>query len=121
MNDMFEKAIRDAIIREYAGDIYRQMAEVPIATMPHLDRMRDLRVPLTAEASVLFDRIKPQVLFRAEGWSNTENGERLGIQKVFSYQDIPRSKIPGMVAALTGSIMNMVADQLMRGSRSDGK
>jgi hypothetical protein len=121
MNDVFTDAIRDTIVRNHAGEIYAQRASIASRMIdPSMMNVRDIRLPLSAEASVLFDLYEPQVMLRAEGWGNKATGERLGVQKLFTYQGIRRDDIPGAVAMLTEHMMRMLADQLMRGKRNDG-
>jgi hypothetical protein len=119
--DIFEKAIRDAVIRQHAGDIYTLRRDIAVLHIdPSMHTARDLRVPLSAEASVLFDRYRPQVMIRAEGWSDTEKGERLGVQKLFTYDGIDRKDVSSAVAYLTENLMRMIAEKLVRGVRNDG-
>ena len=121
VNDAFTDAIRETIVRNHAGEIYAQRASILTQTLdPSMVTARDIRLPLSAEASVLFDIYQPQVMLRAEGWADTAKGERLGVQKLFTYQGIRRDDIPGAVAMLTEHMMRMLADQLMRGKRIDG-
>jgi len=121
MNDVFSDAIRDTITRNYAGEIYAQRASIMSQALdPSMINVRNIRLPLSAEASVLFDRYQPNAIIRAEGWGRTDEGERLGVQKLFTYQGIPRKDIPGAVAMLTEHMMRMLADQLVRGERIDG-
>ena len=91
MEDIFTKAIRETIVSKHAGEIYAQRASIASRMMdPTIINVRDIRLPLSAEASVLFDLYEPQVMLRAEGWGNKATGERLGVQKLFTYQGIRR-------------------------------